>query len=100
MPPDNSVLGFARFLIEQYGNALLGVIIVLVLLGAGLYIYKQVFRPLIASMLEIETLRATQTASMAQQTINLAEISKTNETIAEHLLAATTKLAEISARVK
>lgn len=95
MTPDNSIFGLVRFLVEQYGNALLGLVIILTLLGAGLYIYKQVGKPLVASLLEMENLRAVQTASMAQQTTSLAAISKTNETISEHLLATAKCLTEL-----
>lgn len=98
--PD-SLIGFLRFLVESYGLAMFGLIAVLILIAAGMYVYERALKPFIASMLEGEKLRSAQVASMAQlsenmtQTVaNMSTISKTNETIASHLLAATERLQE------
>lgn len=99
VPPPDTFFGFLHYCIQQWGLAMFGLVAVLILLAAGVYIYERVGKPFLASMLEGEKLRSAQVASMAQlsenmtQTVaNMSVISKTNETIAAHLLDATERL--------
>lgn len=84
-PHSDSVIGFLTLLIDKFGLAMFGIIAVAILIYIGLYAYDRAIKPLMANVLEIEKLRATQIEQMVR-------ITDSNEQTAQHLAASTANI--------
>ncbi len=84
-PPPDSFYGLVSVAIDKFGLTAFGLVAVAVLILLGLYVYDKAIKPLMASVLEIEKLRATQIEQMVR-------ITDSNELTAQHLATSTANI--------